>query len=221
MSSVKSLFLGIVFILLVAIGGLVYRNAVERSNKPIACPLSAKVCPDGTSLSPEGLSCAFPACSPPNVTLDAIGFAYAVPAGFSPGPDGGDGTQNLIAAYQIGGIEYASTTARIEIWRFAVEASSTPLETIRSTAIGGASGVPVPATAYSSTSIKNRQFTVVLIERFEGAVHTAYYLARDKDVLRFDAIDSGGFDWTSSSLDVSSLPAHEALRQLLATLQGE
>lgn len=221
MSSVKSLFLGIVLIILVAIGGLVYRNAVERSNRPIACPLSAKVCPDGTSLAAEGTSCTFPACPPPNVTLNTIGIAFAVPTGFVFVPGSGDGIQSLVAAYHMGDTLQASTTARIEIRRFAIATSSTPLETIKTTAIGGASGVPVPATAYSSTSINNRQFTVVSIERFEGVVDTAYYLARGEDVLRFDAIDRAVADWSNPELDVSLLPAHAALRQLLATLQGE
>lgn len=219
MSSVKNLFLGIVLIILVAIGGLVYRNAVERSNQPIACPLSAKVCPDGTSLAAEGMSCNFPVCPPPNVSIDTLGIAYAVPEGYTPFSEG------TAAEYQRGytksGVSSTTEASSITIRRYPITASSTALATIQATAIGGASGVPVPATAYSSTSIKNRQFTVVLLERFEGTVHTAYYLARDKDVLRFDAIDSGGFDWTSSDLDVSLLPAHAALRQLLATLQGE
>ncbi|MDP2651967.1 MAG: hypothetical protein Q8O94_02435, partial [bacterium] len=62
--------------------------------------------------------------------------------------------------------------------------------------------------------------TVVSIERFEGVIDTAYYLARSGDVLRFDAIDRGT-DWTNPNLDISALPAHAALLKLLATLQGQ
>lgn len=219
--SFKTLLLGIVFIILIGIGGLIYRNAVEHPSEPIACPLDAKVCPDGTTVGRTGTACEFPVCPPPNVVLDPIGIAFAVPAGYTEGRDGGDGTQNLLVAYSPGGINATDTAPRIEIWRYPIDASSTALETIKATAIGGASGAPVPSTAYSSAVIGGHRFTIVSIERFEGVVDTAYYLARTSDVLRFDAIDRGVADWTSPRLDVSTLPAQSALRSMLATLQGE
>ena len=61
---------------------------------------------------------------------------------------------------------------------------------------------------------------MVNIERFEGVVTVAYYLARTTDVLRFDAIDRG-VDWTNPSLDTAVLPTQTALRNLLTSLQGE
>jgi hypothetical protein len=62
MSSVKTLVFGIAVLVVAGVGGLVYRNAVERGGAPHACQLDAKVCPDGTVLSREGPACAFPAC---------------------------------------------------------------------------------------------------------------------------------------------------------------
>ena len=218
--SMKTLLLGIAFIILVAIGGLVYRNALERPNEPVACPVDAKVCPDGTSLAREGTSCTFPVCPAPNATLDVVGIAFAVPPGYRPGTDGGDGNGAMVASYQSGEIGATSTTERIDIRHYPIEASSTALATIQATAIGGASGAPVSATAYSSANIGQHHFTVVAIERFEGVVDTAYYLARGSDVLRFDAIDRG-VDWTNPNLDISALPAEKALWRLLSTLQGE
>jgi len=97
---------------------------------------------------------------------------------------------------------------------------ATALSTIQQTAIGGASGAPVSATSFSSTVLGGHRFTVVSIERFEGVIDTAYYLARSTDVLRFDAIDRGA-DWTNPSLNISTLPAHAALRELLTTLQWQ
>ena len=79
--------------------------------------------------------------------------------------------------------------------------------------------MPAPTTAFSSTVLGAYRFTVVAIERFEGVVDTAYYLARGTDVLRFDAIDRG-VDWTNPNLDTTLLPANAALRKLLATLKG-
>lgn len=63
MASAKTLVAGIVLLALAGVGGLVYRNAVER---PIrsggVCPADAKVCPDGTILGRTGPSCTFPEC---------------------------------------------------------------------------------------------------------------------------------------------------------------
>lgn len=214
----KNLFLGIVVIILVGVGGLVYRNAVEHPNQPIACPLDAEICPDGTAVSRTGAACSFPACPPPNVSLSSVGIAYAIPAGFvqlTPSD------QAVVVQY---GQQAASSTvaATIVIRQYGVDASSTPLGTIQATALNGASGAPVPTTAYSSTVLGTHRFTVVSIERFEGVVDTAYYLARpDKnDVLRFDAIDTGVSNWTDPALEPATLPAQAALRAMLSNLQG-
>lgn len=211
----KSLLLGILAIIIIGIGGLVYRNAVEHPFQPITCPLDAMVCPDGTSVSRTGTSCTFLACSAPNVSLTDVGIAFAIPTGFIAAelPDAAS-----IAAYEM---PVASTTENdsIIIRRFPIMASSTALATIQQTAIGGASGMPVSVTSFTSTVLGTHRFTVVSIERFEGVVDTAYYLARGNDVLRFDAIDRGT-DWTNPNLNILALPAHSALAKLLTTLQG-
>lgn len=219
----KSLLWGIALLILVGIGGLVYRNAIEHPQQPIACPLDAIVCPDGTAVSRTGSSCTFPACPPPNVSLADISVSFALPDGFvatSTLPDDAS-----VAAYTLSAATSSSasstSSASIIIRRYAVDASSTPLATIQQTAISATSGLPVPVTRFSSTVLGTHRFTVVLIQRSEGIVDTAYYLARGTDVLRFDAVDSGVVNWTDPNLDVSTLAAHAALEQLLATLQGQ
>lgn len=211
----KSLLLGIVVIIILGFGGLVYRNAVEHPNQPIACPLDAQLCPDGTSVARTGTSCTFPVCPPPNVSLADVGISFALPDGFSAisSPD-----TSVVAMYQT-----ATTSDRgntITIQRFPITASSSALMTMQQTAISGASGAPVNPTSFTSTVLGNHRFTVVSIERFEGVIDTAYYLARGGDVLRFDAIDQGT-DWTNPNLNISTLPAHAALLKLLITLQGQ
>ena len=212
----KGLFLGILFIIIIGIGGFVYKNAIEYPSRPIACPVDALVCPDGTAVGRTGSSCSFPACPAPNVSFPDVGIAFAVPEGFSPAPipDG-----SSIAAYELS-VASSTEASRIIIRRYAIAASSTALATIQQTAIGGASGEPVSATFFSSTMLGTHRFTVVSIERFEGVIDTAYYLGRATDVLRFDAIDWGVVNWTDPSLDVTTLPAAAALRKLLSTLQG-
>ena len=211
----KELLLGVVLIVIVGVGGLVYRNAVEHPLQPIACPMDAMMCPDGTSVGRTGSSCTFGECLPPNVSLADINISFALPEGFSAAelPDAAS-----VAAYEA--VEASSTSARIVVRRYAITASSTALETIQQTAIGGASGLPVAATSFSSSVLGARRFSVVSIERFEGVVDTAYYLARGTDVIRFDAIDTGVMNWSNVSLNVAALPAHAALVNLLVTLQG-
>lgn len=214
----KSLFFGVLFIILLGVGGLVYRNALERPLQPGVCPLDALVCPDGTSVARTGNSCTFPICPPPNVTLPSINVSFALPEGFAEmtPPDGAS-----VAAYMRPANASSTNDANIIIRRYAVDASSTPLMVMQQTAIGGASGMPVSANSFSSTVLGTHRFTVVTLERFEGIVDTAYYLARGKDVLRFDALDMNVTNWTDPDLDESVLPAHAALVRLLGTLQGQ
>ena len=212
----KSLLLGILLIIIVGLGGLVYRNAVEHPLQPIACPMDALVCPDGTSVGRTGSSCTFSVCPPPNVTLVDIGISFAAPTDFSPGELSDTAS---VAEYERS--TASSTVARIIIRRYALVASSTALATIQQTALSGASGLPVSATSFTSTVLGNHRFTVVSVERFEGTIDTAYYLARGTDVLRFDAIDRSVANWTNPNLEVGALPAHAALARLLTTLQGQ
>jgi hypothetical protein len=213
----KGFILGVLVTVVVIVAGLWYRSIIEHPSQPIACPMDAKVCPDGTSVSREGLSCTFPVCPAPNASLSEAGISFAIPAGFVAVdvPD-----EASIAAYELPTTAPTTGPTRIIIRRYAIEASTTALATIQKTAIGGASGMPVSATSFTSTVLGTHRFTVVNIERFEGTIDTAYYLARNTDVLRFDAIDQN-VDWTNPNLDVSSLPTHAALRKLLVTLQGD
>lgn len=211
----KSLLLGILGIIIIGIGGLVYRNAVEHPFQPIACPMDALVCPDGTSVSRTGSTCTFPVCPPPNVSLSDIAIAFAVPADFTIAEIQ---DASSIAAYERAD---ASTTDSIIIRRYALDASSTPLDVIRTTAISGTSGAPVNQTMFSSAGIAERNYTLVPIERFDGVVDTAYYLKHGMDLLRFDAIDRNVMNWTDPNLNVGTLSAHVALVKLLMTLQGQ
>src|SRR3989338_1088510 len=204
----KGLFLGILLILIIGIGGFVYRNAVEHPMQSLECPIDTFHCPDGTSVSREGPSCTFSICSAPNVSLMNIGISFAVPAGFTSSSLSDVGS---VAAYSLPVTDSSVSSASIIIRRYQIAASSTALATIQQTAIGGTSGMPVSVTFFSSTILGNRRFTVVSIDRFEGVIDTAYYLALGTDVLRFDAIDRNVMNWTDPNLDISTLPAHSAL----------
>lgn len=212
----KNLFLGIALIVLIGFGGFFYRNAVEYAARPITCPVEKFSCPDGTQLAHVGLSCTFPACPPPNVSIDSLSVAFALPDGVSAVTPS---NPSVIAAYETPTMS-ETEVGNITVRRFAIAASSTALETIQKTAINLTADLPVSATQYSSTDLGGHHFTVVTVDRFEGQIDVAYYLARAADVLRFDAIDRG-VDWTNPNLDVAGLPAQTALRKMLTTLQGD
>lgn len=213
----KNLLWGILCIIVIGIGGFVYRNAVEHPSQPIVCPMDARMCPDGTSVARIGTSCTFASCLAPNVSLGAVDLAFAVPANFSIAalPDSAS-----IAAYESPAVASSTGVSSIVIRRYVIAASSTAFATIQQTAISGTSGAPVSATSFTSTALSGHRFTIVSIERFEGVIDIAYYLARTTDVVRFDAIDRDT-DWTNPSLDIEKLPAHAALVKLLSTLQGQ
>lgn len=213
----KKLLVGLLLIIGIGSAGLVYRNAAEHPSKQIACPMDARVCPDGTAVSRVGSSCTFAECPLPNISLPEVKISFALPDGFvaTEVPD-----EASVAAYTLSPFASSTEDSSIIIHRYAISASSTALATIQDTAIGGASGIPVSATSFTSTVLGGYRFTVVSIERFEGVIDTAYYLAHGTDVLRFDAIDRG-VSWTDPSLNVALLPAHSALQKLLTTLQGQ
>lgn len=212
----KGLFFGIVLIIIIGFGGLVYRNVLEHpKEKRIACPLDALVCPDGTAISRVGVSCSFPACPSPNISLP-LGIAFAIPAGFI-ASEYADGES--IVSYESSASVASSSMSRIVLRRYPITASTTALETIQKTALDGVSNLSISTILYSSTILGARRFTIVRIERSSSRVTTAYYLARSSDVLRFDAIDIGIKNWSDARLDVSKLVAHAALEKLLTTLQ--
>ncbi len=167
----KSLLLGILVIIIVGIGGLVYRNAVEHPLQTIACPLDAEVCPDGTSVSRTGTSCTFSPCLPPNVSLPDSNISFALPSGFAAAtlPDVAS-----VAAYTLPVVASSTGATVLIIRQYPIAASTTALTTIEQAAINNTSGAPVSATSFTSTVIGNHRFTVVTIERFEVTIDTAY-----------------------------------------------
>lgn len=207
---------GILVIVLVGVGGFLYRSVLERPTGPVACTTDAKVCPDGTALGRTGPGCTFPACPPPNVDLPSAGLAFALPAGYASTtlPDA-----DAVAAFTK--TDASGLESTLVIRQFTLAGSTTPADFVRSNAILDPSGMPAPATAFSSVDSKGRTFSVVQIGRFEGVVDTAYYLPHGESVLRFDALSRNVTNWTDPSFDPAALPANQDLKALLGTLEGD
>jgi hypothetical protein len=218
----KTLLYGIILLVVVGIGGFLYRNVIERqgtvSGGKTACTLDAKICPDGTTVSRSGPSCTFAACPAGNIELPDIGLAFALPVGYQAAQNQSQAA-SLLGTYVKAGVA-TSSTATITVNRFQIPTSATASDTILANTTYGASGnQPKSMTEFTPKFVGGQTFQSVVIERFEGHVHSAYYLARAHDVLRFDITETGVKNWTDSSLVVDNLPEHQALLKMLASAQ--
>src|SRR3954469_14196071 len=80
----KGLLWGIALIILVGVGGLLYRNAVSHPTVATGvCTADAKVCTDGAGVGGEASDCPFSECPAPNVTIPSAGIVFALPSGYS------------------------------------------------------------------------------------------------------------------------------------------
>ncbi|HEY0010967.1 MAG TPA: hypothetical protein VGB97_03600 [Candidatus Paceibacterota bacterium] len=219
----KELLFGIVLILVLGIGGFVYRNVLERPdiglNLPQECNADAKVCPNGATLGRSEPGCAFPACPLPNIELATLGIAFALPPGYVENRNAPMPGDDLIAAY-----EKASVTTGVPhvivLRRYAIPAGKTANDVMLAETSYDTSGEPVKAMSeFTPVAIGGRNFYRITTDRFEAQVHTVYYLPRASDVLRFEVLELDVTNWTDPSLVVTDLPEHRALTTLLEKLQ--
>jgi hypothetical protein len=220
----KGLLAGVLLIVVIALGGFFYRNTFEHPvqpgpgslNQPTACTMEAKVCPDGTSVGRSGPNCAFAACPAPNVSLESLHVAFALPVGYAQNNAAIGSDQTLIAAYEK---PAKSGSHAIVVRDYAIAAGKTATSTILTNTMYESSGAqPSSLSAFTVKVISGRTFYCATVERFEGQVHTVCYLPRAADVLRFEILEKD-VDWTNPKLDIDTLPEHKAFYQMLTTLQ--
>lgn len=211
----KGLIAGVGLLVVVGLAGFAYRNLIERPVMPRtgACTLEAKMCPDGTAVGRVAPDCDFAPCAAPNVIVG--GVMFLPPQGFVASSVIGDG---VIADFTAS--SSATSTAEVVIHDYPIPSGDTAENVMSTTAIGDASGAPVGPTAFSAASIGGNMYSVVVLGRFEGVVHVAYYLPRAGHVLRFESIDRGVAGWTNPNLEMNTLPAVRALRAMLSTLEN-
>ena len=191
----KQLLLGIALIVLLGIAGFLYRNVMEHP-RPMLITDAAQV------------------HTPPRTDMAVEGLTYVLPSGFSADEHAIGAEPTLRAAF------VASSTETIMIRDYPIPDGKKAEDVMLSSTQYQTSGKVAKSMKELSTLLINGQtFYSVVLERFEGQVHTAYYLPRTTDVLRFEAIDTGVANWTDSKLDVTTLPAQSALRQMLTTLE--
>jgi len=217
----KSLFFGIVLIILIGTAGFFYRNVMETAGapEPVACTMDAKMCPDGTGVGRTGPSCEFSPCPFPNAEDAEIGISFVIPEGYVANADAIGADSELRAVFDKsapGGLPH-----NIVIRHFPIPEGKTAEdvmvgETIFETADMGAESMD----DLMPVIINNRTFYMVTVERFEAQIHTLNYLPRASDVVRFEVLERDVTEWMEPSLVVTELPEHAALLELLGTLQS-
>lgn len=226
----KQLIAGVILILILGIGGFLYRNVLEHTNPAAvatstaqtngtACPADAKMCPDGTSVGRTGTSCTFAACALPNVEIKDARIAFAIPAGYTADENAIGADTTLLAAF-IKPAAQPNSFQTIVIRDYPIESGQTATSTMLAKTMYESSGnQPKSLSEFTKVIVNGKTYYRVVLERFEGQIHTAYYLPRAADVLRFEVLERDVTNWTDAKLDIETLPAHKALHQLLSGLQ--
>lgn len=218
----KSLAFGIVLILLLGIGGFLYRNVMENTGGPlpVACTEEAKICPDGTSVGRTGPSCEFAPC--PNTDFDAS--LVPVPGGYvenkSPNVDMAEGGDMTIVREFTKSSLSPSVSHIIRVHHLGVSAEGVEADIVRSTRFQPSDMDAESIDQFTKVTIGGKLFYVVVIERFEGQVQSAYYMPTGNDLYLFTVIERDVTDWMDADLNVRELPEHSALEKLLTSLQS-
>lgn len=217
----KQLFAGIVLIVLIGVGGFFYRNVTEKpgsqASQP-ACTLEVKVCPDGTSVGREGPSCSFAPCLPPNLEVTEAGVSFVLPAGYTQVMRGAAHQENLRIFEKASMSENAPHL--ITLKRFVLPEGKTADDVMLENTRLQPADLPIESMdEFDIVAANGKTFYKFTIERFEGQVHTAYYLPRANDVLRFDILERDVSSWTDPSLVIDTLPEHRNLQTLIESVQ--
>lgn len=218
----KELIAGVVLIVVVGLGGFLYRNILERNAVPqpeVACTLEAKICPDGSAVGRSGPNCAFAVCAPPNVEIAELGISFVLAAGYTQVEGGAPGQEIQRIYIKPGADEFSGHN--ITIRQYAIPAGSTAEEVLLNRVRRQPSDLPPESMSdFGTVTIGTQTFRTLGIERFEGHVETAYYLVRANDIIVFDVLERGVLEWTSPELVVMDLTEHKALRGMLETLNS-
>lgn len=219
----KQLIALAVLLVVLGVAGFMYRNALEQpgtaSPTGTACTADARVCPDGSSVGRSGPDCSFAVCALPNAEDAALKIAFVIPTGYVANPDAIGADESLRAVFD----KKASSDVphSIIIRAFAIPEGKTGDGVILLNTMLEPSGIMAKSIKdFTPVVINGKTYLTIVIERFEGQVHSAYYLIRAHDVLKFEVLEKDVTAWMDPKLKVEDLPEHKALQTLLTSLQS-
>lgn len=217
----KSLVAGVVLIILVGFAGFLYRNVAENTHPggEVACTMEAKLCPDGTGVGRVGPMCEFAPCPFPNVEIHDAHLAFAVPLGYVADENAYGADSSMLAVF-VKPSESGSVMHTIAVRRYLIGEGETADDVILAyTRYQPADMQAEDFSRFSTALINGKTWRATVIERFEALVQSAYYLARENDVVIVSVTEHDVTEWMNPDLDVETLPEHQALLSLLGTLQ--
>lgn len=213
----------------VGIVGFLYRATLEgplhgtnmATSTGGACTAEAKICPDGSSVGRSGPSCEFAACAFPNVDFPVAGISFALPVGFK-ADSANTGDTSLLGAYEKVPLTSSSSAPQtVVVRRFPIPAGKDANAVMLAQTMYESSGMqPKSMQEFKPVIINGKTYQMIVVERFEAVVHVEYYLPREHDVLRFEALERNVMNWSDASLNIRTLPSVAALEMLLGTLQS-
>ena len=202
----KTLALGIVLIILLGVGGFLYRNVLETTGDgPVACTMDAKVCPDGSGVGREGPSCEFTPCP--------------FPEGYFSTSEGIGADEEVRVVLEKPSLS-ESVSHTIVIRQFPLEENTAEEVMLRETVLQPSDMQVEDMEKFDRVLINGRTFHSIVVERFEAQVQSYYYLPRETDVLRFEVHERDVVDWMEPGLQIEELPEHKVLLTLLSSLQS-
>lgn len=216
----KTLVAGVVLILVIGIGGFIYRNVQERTggSQQIACTAEAKICPDGSSVGRTGPACEFTPCLFPNVEIPEAELSFVAPAGYVVDEKAYGADTSLLAAF-VKPSASESVMHTITVRSYPISEGETGEDVILAhTRYQPADMQAEDFSRFENVFVDGKQFRTTVIERFEALVESKYFLVRDDTVLVFSVTEHDVTEWMNPDLVVEELPQHEALLSLLATL---
>jgi len=214
----KNLLIGIALLILIGIAGFLYRNSLESHDQALQGPAAAhKLCLDGSLAKADTIG-GEPKCPASNVQDTDNGISYVLPEGYVADEHAYGADSTLIGAFMKDATTTSSQT--IIIRAYPIPSGETAQQVmLEETRLEPSDMNPKDMSAFTPKIIGTNTFSSIVVERFEGVVDSAYFLARADDVLRFDIVEKDVQDWTSPTLDINSLPEHQAFLKMLNTLQ--
>lgn len=218
----KQLALLLVLILVLGLGGFLYRYTMEQPNQnggPTACTMEARICPDGSAVGRSGPDCAFAACAFPNVEITEAGIAFVTPVGYTQ-LAAGTPNQETLRTFEKPTLS-PSVMHTIHVKRYPIPTGQTADQVIlANTRYQPADMNAEDFSRFTTVTVGRKTYRATVIERFEAIIQSSYFLARQNDVLRFDVVEHDVIGWMEPNLVIANLPEHSALLRMLGTLQS-
>jgi hypothetical protein len=224
----KTLAFGVVLILLLGIGGFMYRHVMETTApQGVACTMEAKICPDGSAVGRTGPNCEFAAC-PSGIALGTVPeMTVTLPAGYAenenPNVDRASGGDMTIMREFVKPSLSGDPKHVIRLHDIGVSDEGIEADIVRSVRFSPSDMPAESIDQFKKTVMNGQTWYSIVIERFEGQVESAYFLpisvpGGGMNLYEFTLIERDVTDWTDPNLVIEELPEHKAFLEMLSTL---